>query len=37
MAKIKIQNQTVPTTPDTGYTNIYVDSADEKLKIKKDD
>ena len=35
MAQI-IKNQTEPSTPDSGYTTIYIDSSTKRLKIKDD-
>lgn len=37
MAKIVIQKQSAPATPDAGNAAIFVDSADNKIKIKWDD
>jgi hypothetical protein len=36
MAKIVIQKQTAPATPDIGDAAIFVDSADNKLKVKQE-
>lgn len=34
--EISIKNSTAPSTPTSGYTNIYVDTADKHLKTKDD-
>jgi hypothetical protein len=36
MSKLDLFNQSAPSTPSTGRTSIYVDSADKHLKIKDD-
>ena len=36
MGRIITKNQTAPSTPDSGYTSLYVDSADKHLKQKDD-
>lgn len=36
MAKIDVTNQSAPSTPSSGTTSIYVDTADKKLKTKDD-
>lgn len=36
MGKVRVENQTEPTTPTTGHTDIYVDSTTKKLTTKDD-